>query len=166
MFRKKKSRVRTWLSVDARIPETCLSYLSCYFMITHLKIVAPFYGWGLTASWLQSYYEEIVFTPKFPEIPGMYSSDQPRKDVKLSRPWNHLFVYQPSYYQIQIKVTISQTESIMTLNCELRRSEFCLIWQAYHKIVENLFTLHTCRPNDYIAKIWCFSSNSAFQYFY
>ena len=55
-------------------------------MITHLKIVAPFYGWGLTASWLQSYYEEIVFAPKFPEIPGIYSSDQPRKDVKLSRP--------------------------------------------------------------------------------
>ena len=38
-----------------------LSYLSCYFMITHLKIMVPFYGWGLTASWLQSYYEEIVY---------------------------------------------------------------------------------------------------------
>ena len=28
-----------------------------------------------------------------------------------------------------------------------------LIWQAYYKIVKNLFPLHICRPNDYIAEI-------------
>ena len=108
MFRKKKSRVRTWLSVDARIPETWLSYLSCYFMIT-LKNYGPFLWMGFNCLMATEllWGDSLLFTPKFPEIPGIYSSDQPQKDEKLSQPWNHLFVYQPSYYQIQIKVTIS-----------------------------------------------------------
>ena len=37
------------------------------------------------------------------------------------------FVYQPSYYQIWIEVKICQTESIMTLNCELCQSEFSVL---------------------------------------
>ena len=39
----------------------------------------------------------------------------------------NFFVYQPSYYQIQIKVTVCQTESIMTLNCELSQSGFSVL---------------------------------------
>ena len=33
------------------------------------------------------------------------------------------FLYQPSHYQIHIKITICQTDSIMNLNCELYQSE-------------------------------------------
>ena len=36
-------------------------------------------------------------------------------------------VYQPSYYQIQIKVTIRQTDSIMTFNFELCESQFSVL---------------------------------------
>ena len=37
--------------------------------------MVPFYGWGSTASRLQSRYEEAVyfFTIKFPENPGTHS---------------------------------------------------------------------------------------------
>ena len=36
--------------------------------------MAPFYGWGSTASSLQSHYEEAVyfFTTNFAEIPGTH----------------------------------------------------------------------------------------------
>ena len=36
------------------------------------NFMAPFYGWGSTASRLQSHFEEAVyfFTTKLPEIPG------------------------------------------------------------------------------------------------
>ena len=37
------------------------------------------------------------------------------------------FVYQPGYYHIQIKVTISQTDSIMTLTCELYQGGFTVL---------------------------------------
>ena len=50
------------------------------------NIMAPFYGWGSTASRLQSHYEESsLFTTKFPEIPGTNFIDLGRmKDwVKL-----------------------------------------------------------------------------------
>ena len=52
-----------------------------------------------------------------------------------------LFVYQPSYYQIRIKVTLCHIvlDSIMTLNCDTVLS---LIWEAYRKVVKNLF-LHS-----------------------
>ena len=36
-------------------------------------------------------------------------------------------MYQAGYYQIWIKVTICQTDSIMTLNCELCQSEFSVL---------------------------------------
>ena len=45
-------------------------------------------------------------------------------------------MYEPTYYQIRIKITICQTDSIMTLNSELCQSELII---AYHKIVKNLF---------------------------
>ena len=61
-------------------------------------------------------------------------------------------MYQPSYYQIQIKVTICQTDSVMALNSEMCQIEFS-VWQAYDKIVENLFPLHICKPNDNTAEI-------------
>ena len=37
-------------------------------------------------------------------------------------------MYQFSYYQIRIKVTICQTDSIMTLNCELRQDVFSVLY--------------------------------------
>ena len=39
-----------------------------------------------------------------------------------------IFMYQFSYCQIRIKVTICQTDSIMTLNCELRQDVFSVLY--------------------------------------
>ena len=49
--------------------------------------MAPFHGWGSTASRLEPPQGgSLLFTTKFPEIPGINRS---RKDERLSRPWNH-----------------------------------------------------------------------------
>ena len=36
-------------------------------------------------------------------------------------------VYKPSYYQTRVNATICQSDSIMTLNCELCQSEFSVL---------------------------------------
>ena len=58
-------------------------------------------------------------------------------------------VYQPSHYEIYVKVTI-QTDSVMTLNCELLQSQFSVLssW-----LIKNNFPLHICRPDDYTIEI-------------
>ena len=61
-------------------------------------------------------------------------------------------MYQLSYYQIEIKVTV-QTDSIITLNCELFQSEFSVLSS---RLIKNMFPLHICRPNDYTIKIIVF----------
>ena len=49
--------------------------------------MAPFYGWGSTASRLEPLQGgSLLFTTKFPEVPGTH---QPREDERLSRPWSH-----------------------------------------------------------------------------
>ena len=53
------------------------------------KIMAPFNGWGSTASRLQPLRGgNLLFTIKFPEIPGT-NFYQPWKDERLSKPWSH-----------------------------------------------------------------------------
>ena len=59
-------------------------------------------------------------------------------------------VYRPSYCQIQITVTICQTDSIRTVNCELFQSEFSVLSGM---LIKNMFPLHICRPNDYTIEI-------------
>ena len=45
--------------------------------------MAPFYGWGSTASQLEPLRGgSLLFTTKFPEIPGTHH--QPQKDERLS----------------------------------------------------------------------------------
>ena len=47
------------------------------------NFMAPFYGWGSTASKLQLLRGgSLLFTTKFPEIPGTHY--QPQKDERLS----------------------------------------------------------------------------------
>ena len=44
--------------------------------------MAPFYGWGSTASRLKPLQgDSLLFTTEFLEIPGIYLFYQPRKDV-------------------------------------------------------------------------------------
>ena len=69
--------------------------------------------------------------------------------MTLKPPSDFELVYKPSYYQIEIKVKI-QTESIMTLNCELLQSEFSVL---SGRLIKNIFPLHICRPNDYTIEI-------------
>ena len=43
-----------------------------------------------------------------------------------------------------------QTDSVMTLNCELFQSEFSVLSS---KLIKNMFPLHICRPDDYTIEI-------------
>ena len=67
------------------------------------------------------------------------------------------FVCQPRYYQMQVKTTLYQTESIMTLNCDLCQGGFSVlsVWQTYLKVSKNLFPLYICRPSDYTGLMFC-----------
>ena len=42
-----------------------------HYVHIYIYIMAPFYGWGSTASRLESHYKDI-FTTKFREIPGTH----------------------------------------------------------------------------------------------
>ena len=72
--------------------------------------------------------------------------------MTLKPPSDFELVYKPSYYQIEIKVKL-QTESIMTLNCELLQSEFSVL---SGRRIKNIFSLHICRPIDYTIDIFVF----------
>ena len=50
----------------------CLQFMNGIFTLK--KIMAPFYGWGLTASRLEPLQggKLLFFTTKFPEIPGTH----------------------------------------------------------------------------------------------
>ena len=62
----------------------------CLLIIDFNKnFMAPFYGWGSTASRLEPLQGgSLLFTTQFPEIPGI-SFYRPRKDERLSQPWSH-----------------------------------------------------------------------------
>ena len=93
--------------------------------------MAPFYGWDSTASRLHRHYEEIVyFLPlsfqKFLVL--IRSISKVWKDKMTLKPSSGFeLVYWPIYYQIWIKVTICQTDSVMTFNCELCQNEFSVL---------------------------------------
>ena len=70
--------------------------------------------------------------------------------MTLKRSSGSELVYQPSYYQIEIKITICQTDSIMMFNCELFQSVFSVLSGRF---IKNLFSLHICTPNDYTIEI-------------
>ena len=47
--------------------------------------MAPFYGWGSTASRLRPLRGgSLLFATQFPEIPGIYSFYRPRENERLS----------------------------------------------------------------------------------
>ena len=53
------------------------------------NFMAPFYGWGSTASRLQPLRGgSLLFTNSVPRK-SWYSFYRPRKDERLSRPWSH-----------------------------------------------------------------------------
>ena len=58
-------------------------------------------------------------------------------------------MYQPSYYQIYIKVVI-ETDLVMTLICELFQSE-CSVLSG--RLIKSMFPLHIRRPNYYTKEI-------------
>ena len=90
-------------------------------MIPHFfkKIfMTNFYGWGSTASRLQSHYKETVYFLPLPFA-------EPQKYESLNR--DFFIVCQRSYYQSQIKVPTCQSDSRMTLNFELCQSELTRI---------------------------------------
>ena len=77
-----------------------------------------------------------------------YSLDQYWKDERLRRPWSHPVVLNFYINLVITKYKLKcQTDSIMTLNCELFQSEFS---------VKNMFPLHICWSNDYIIEIGVF----------
>ena len=81
------------------------------------------------------------------------------------------FVYEPNYYQRWIKVTICQTESILTLHCFLSQSEFSVLsGNAYIIKLSKICFLCTYNYNNYTTKYLCgrglmFYSNFSFAIF-
>ena len=81
-----------------------------------------------------------------------YSLNQSPKDERLRWPWSHPVVLNLciNLVIIKYKVTICQTDSVMTLNSELFQSEFSVL---SGRLIKNMFPLHICRPNDYTIEI-------------
>ena len=62
-----------------------------------------------------------------------------------------------------IKVTISQADLNLTLNCvTVSKWVLGLIWQIYCKLPEICFFYTFCRAIEKTAKIWCFAKTSLF----
>ena len=58
----------------------------CRILVKKKNFIAPFYGWGLTASRLELLHGgSLLFTTKFPDITRTYFT---RKDDRLSWPWS------------------------------------------------------------------------------
>ena len=150
--------------------KTCLSNLHslCYFMISDyiyiyiyiyiylysLEAVAPhlFVDWvqllqGYTKT-LQG--DSLLFTRN-----SCYSLDQSRKDEKLRWPWSDPAVLNLCINLVITKYRLKSQYVKLTQLWPLTVSKWVLslIWQAYHKIVKNMFPLHICRPNDYTIEI-------------
>ena len=57
----------------------CLNLGATFFQVlgavSKKNFMARFYGWGSTSSRLQNHYNSLLFTTKFPEIPGTHSTD-------------------------------------------------------------------------------------------
>ena len=62
---------------DSKLPPSFLKFPSNHFvMIKKNNFMAPFYGWGSTASKLEPLREgSLLFTTKFPEVPGTHFID-------------------------------------------------------------------------------------------
>ena len=83
-------------------------------------------------------------------VPLRSVSEGWKAEITLKSCSGSKLVYQPSYYEIQIKITICQTDSIMTFIIELFQSEFLVLTGRF---IKNMFPLHLCRPNDYTKEI-------------
>ena len=95
-------------------------YICIIYIYIYINFMAPFYGLGSTPSRLQSHHEEIVyFLPlSFQIFQVLIRSilDGWKIKITLKSPSGFELVYQPIYYQIEIRVTICQTYSFMALN--------------------------------------------------
>ena len=81
----------SWYSFDQPWKDERLSRPWSHLVAFFLKnFIAPFCGWGSTASRLQRHYEETVYF--LPLVPRnfWYSFDRSRKDERLSRLWSQL----------------------------------------------------------------------------
>ena len=113
--------------------------------------MAPFCVWGANASriYRATMRRQFTYYQKFLVLIKPISEEW-KTEMTLKPSSGFELVYQPIYYQIKIKVTICQTDSIMTLNCELFQSEFSVL---SGRLIKNMFPLHICRPNDYTINI-------------
>ena len=71
-----------------------LDFVDLWWVYDFLKLYGPFLWMGSTASRLEATWGggSLLFTFKFPEIPGIYPFYRPRKNERLSRPWSHTVV--------------------------------------------------------------------------
>ena len=115
------------------------------------NFLSPFCGWSAAASRpnRDTMRRQFTFYQKFLVLIRLISEGW-KAEMTLKPSSGFELVYQPSYYQIWIKVTICQSDSIMTLNCELFQSEFSVL---SGRLIKNMFPLHICRPNDYTIEI-------------
>ena len=73
------------------------------------------------------------------------------------------FIYQSNYCQKWIKVTLCQTDLILTLNCIIISTWVPnLIWEAYYKLPKICLFKTFYKPNEKISQFWCFTLTSPF----
>ena len=104
---------------------THTSYAICQgkiYIYIYIKFYGPFLGMGCNCLKARhSHYEEKKFLILIRSISERWKTEMTLKPFS-----GFELVYQPSYYQIEIKVTI-QTDSFMTLNSEQFQSEFSVL---------------------------------------
>ena len=115
------------------------------YIYIYIKFYGPFLGMGCNCLKARhSHYEEKKFLVLIRSISERWKTEMTLKPFS-----GFELVYQPSYYQIEIKVTI-QTDSFMTLNSEHFQSEFSVL---SGRLIKNIFPLLICGPNDYTIEI-------------
>ena len=79
---------------------------------------------------------------------GWKSFFQYPKDEKLRWFWSNPVVLNLCINLVitKYKKSTIETDSIITLKCELFQSEFSVL---SGRLIKNIFPLHICRPNDY-----------------
>ena len=95
--------------------------ISCFCILKNFMASSH----GFTASVLQNHYKKkVVFLPK---VPGnsWYSSDQPKKDEKLSSTWSHSVVLElrPLYWEFST-LTTRQFQLLLYLRTVYRFHEY------------------------------------------
>ena len=104
--------------------------------------MAPFCGWGATASRLDRVTTRRQFR-FYQKLLVLIRSISERWKAEMTLKPSNLVI---TKYELKSQFRLTQ----MTLNCELFQSEFPVLSGLF---IKNMFPLHICRPNDCTTEI-------------